>query len=157
MNLTQSLIFYRKPKLFYVTSSSTTSTIRVFQKVRPHSTLENCFIFSWKLSTHFDVFTFRTNHYSTSTICYVTANTGVLNAACPSRKKRSFNIEDLEDPDINASAPLSTDPLLDSSQDMDRDSEIERQARSKILPRNDLEIFKLLIVSGSRFIGGPLP
>merc|ERR1711971_329498 len=84
-----------KPKLFYVTSSSTTSTI------------------------------------STTTICYVTANTGVLNAAC-SRKKRSSLIEehldpDLEDiPDVSAA---SSDPPLDPSYEVDRDRDTDRQAR----------------------------
>ena len=85
----------------------------------------------------------------------MTANTGVLNAACPSRKKRSFNIEDLEDPDINASAPLTTDPLLDSSQDMDRDTEIERQARYKILLRNNLKLWLKVVGGLVVVVGGP--
>ena len=82
----------------------------------------------------------------------MTAATGVLNAAC-SRKKRSFLIQDLDDitdPDINASAP--SDPLLDSSHE-DRISDTERQARSGILlERSDIYIIFSPLLSQVRAV-----
>ena len=101
---------------------------------------------------------FWTNHFSTTTICYVTANTGVLNTACV-RKKRSFLIEehldpDLEDiPDVSAA---SSDPPLDSSYEVDRDRDTDRQARCP-LPSLYWIIIQISLFKGSRCIGGPPP